>query len=203
MVTKLTETCISVFNLGGYMSVSLSAFPVQIPDGFNWDAAPVIQRQGRSGDCVKEIIVDDNFNGARPNGHIHHGIDIFGAIGLRVVSATAGKVVESWIYNGNSLPGAGWSTRSGNYVRIIDPNGYVHYYAHLLTSPLVKSGDPVNARQLIGYLGNTGECGCPHLHYQVRAPYPLKPNNGGTAEDPRSELLRLQPTFIVPAGHAH
>lgn len=60
-----------------------------------------------------------------------------------------------------------------NYVVIQDANGYKHQYWHLQQpSPLVK-GQLVNAGQLVGLMGSTGNVTGPHLHYGI-----IKPGGG-------------------------
>jgi murein DD-endopeptidase MepM/ murein hydrolase activator NlpD len=174
------------------MPLSLVHFPVQVPRGFDFDHAPEIRRPNGEGFCVKQITFSDEFDGTRPGGK-HEAIDIFGAIGLWIVATTNGKVVETWRYHEQELPGAGFSPRGGNYVRIIDLQGNVHYYAHMLNPSFAKSGAMVFAGAILGFLGNSGACGCPHLHYQVRGPYPLNPGGGGQGINPYNELKRLHP----------
>jgi peptidoglycan LD-endopeptidase LytH len=172
------------------MSLTLVCFPVQVPDGFDYDGAPQVQRPSGEGYCVKHITFSDDFDAIRPGGK-HDAIDIFGAVGLWVVATTDGTVVETWRYRGENLPGAGESHRGGNFVRLIDTEDNVHYYAHMRDPSLARSGDMVFAGALLGFLGHSGVCGCPHLHYQVRGPYPLNPGRGGRAINPYNELRRL------------
>ena len=55
----------------------------------------------------------------------------------------------------------------GKNVRIRDADGNTHYFAHL-NDFAVSEGDTVQAGQVIGYSGNTGNSASPHLHYEVR-----------------------------------
>jgi hypothetical protein len=54
----------------------------------------------------------------------------------------------------------------GRYIRI-EGNGLYVYTAHL-RDWLVKDGTPVNAGQMIGASGSTGNSTGPHLHFEVR-----------------------------------
>jgi hypothetical protein len=57
----------------------------------------------------------------------------------------------------------------GNYVAIEHAGGAVSVYAHLQQySVIVKTGDPVTARQPIGAIGASGSAFFPHLHFEVR-----------------------------------
>ena len=91
----------------------------------------------------------------------HTGIDIDGYMGERLDSNVSGKVQKT-----------GYDNISGNYVAIIDENGYRHLYAHLndiavATGQMVKMGDK------IGSIGNTGNVVSTtgdgsHLHYEIK-----------------------------------
>ena len=56
----------------------------------------------------------------------------------------------------------------GNYIAIRDSEGNTHYFAHLSGFNNIKVGQKVNAGDLIGYSGSTGNSTGPHLHYEVR-----------------------------------
>ncbi len=172
------------------MPISLARFPVEIPPDFDFAQAPDIEKPKGKGLCVKHITFSNDYDEIRRGGK-HEAIDIFGAVGLWVVSTTGGAVVTTWRYHGEVLPGAGYSHRGGNFIRIIDTQGNVHYYAHMRDPARFKSGDLVLAGSLLGFLGKSGECGCPHLHYQVRKPSPWNPGRGGLAVNPYNELRRL------------
>lgn len=174
-------------------------FPVRYPRNFNPDTAPNVSRRG-GGNCSKEIGFGDSFPGDRRGGRFSHdAIDIFGAVGLEIIAAIGGTVVDYWSYEGQEWPGAGESHDGGNFVRMMDEHGFVHYYAHLRDRPLVSSGQTVVSGQLLGYLGRTGYSACPHLHYQVRRPaqaegrYSLNgySTRGGGPENPYTALTLL------------
>jgi murein DD-endopeptidase MepM/ murein hydrolase activator NlpD len=73
---------------------------------------------------------------------------------------------------GGTVQRTGYTSRGGNYVRILHPNGVVTYYGHL-SSILVGSGAKVLQGQILGYTGYTGytiprgPAGC-HVHFEVR-----------------------------------
>lgn len=117
----------------------------------------------------------------RPN-HFHAGLDIDGVTGNPVFAAADGYVETV------KVQGSGY----GNVLYIRHPNGYTTLYAHLDRfstdiQQFVKNSQYEHERfevelkppdglfkvkkgQQIGYLGNTGSSGGPHLHFEIRSP---------------------------------
>jgi murein DD-endopeptidase MepM/ murein hydrolase activator NlpD len=96
--------------------------------------------------------------GAPRHGHIHQGQDIVAAEGTPLVSPLAGLVY--W----RSVQESG----AGHYlvIRAVDGRDYV--FMHLVAgSETVDRGDPVNAGELIGRVGSTGDASGPHLHFEI------------------------------------
>jgi len=59
-------------------------------------------------------------------------------------------------------------TVAGNHVNLDLGGGVYAMYAHLQPGSIrVKLGDKVTPGQVIGLLGNSGNCGEPHLHFQL------------------------------------
>lgn len=87
----------------------------------------------------------------------HYGIDLANGCGAAIYAAHSGTV-DAAFYNGGY----------GNYVRIQHGGGIATGYAHIKPGGFaVRSGQWVNAGQVIAYAGNTGgSFGC-HLHYEV------------------------------------
>ena len=101
----------------------------------------------------------------------HGGIDIAGAgiMGTPVVAAADGTVVatnSSCTHNWGKSYSCGCGGGYGNYVMISHAGGKMTVYGHL-TSLTVSSGQSVS-RQVIGYVGSTGNSTGPHLHYECR-----------------------------------
>ncbi|HEX7050448.1 MAG TPA: M23 family metallopeptidase [Longimicrobiales bacterium] len=93
-------------------------------------------------------------NGLRPD--IHHGVDIPLPVGTPVHAMAAGRVAYSGRMNGYGI------------VVMVDHGGDVlSVYAHL-SEARVRTGDPVEARQVVGLSGATGRVTAPHLHFEVR-----------------------------------
>jgi murein DD-endopeptidase MepM/ murein hydrolase activator NlpD len=99
-------------------------------------------------------------------GNVRGGSDIFPKTANQsVVSMVAGKVISTTTQQQAPLTG-------GNSVLIQASNGLQYYYAHLAGTPLVTSGQTVQAGQQIGVAGNTGDAfkggtGAIHLHIGI------------------------------------
>jgi len=67
------------------------------------------------------------------------------------------------------IPKIGWTNAiAGNYVVIDHRNGEFSAYCHLQEGSVrVKPGDKVNKGMVIAKVGNTGNSGAPHLHFQL------------------------------------
>ena len=101
-------------------------------------------------------------------GRNHDGIDIAAPTGTAVRAAACGTV---------SL--AGTQSGYGNMVCITHTSQFSTCYAHLSRFG-VSNGAQVRQGQVIGYVGCTGSCTGPHLHFETRV--------GGNAQDPRGYL---------------
>jgi len=128
--------------------------------------APVKASRDRSPAATVEGLASSGF--ARPGqgrltsgygrrwGRLHAGIDLASGIGSPVRAAAAGRVQA-----------AGWEGGYGRAVRITHPDGTVTIYGHM-SALLVSAGERVDAGQLVGREGNTGQSTGPHLHFEVR-----------------------------------
>ncbi|HYX88592.1 MAG TPA: peptidoglycan DD-metalloendopeptidase family protein [Gaiellaceae bacterium] len=101
-------------------------------------------------------------------GRMHEGIDIAVPAGTPIHAAASGRVVY-----------AGWMDGYGNLVAIDHGRGLSTAYAHQ-SSIAVGLGQTVSQGQTIGYVGCTGHCFGPHLHFEVRV--------NGTPVDPLGYL---------------
>lgn len=174
------------------MTYSPQYFPLQIPP--SWKASrDVIRSDGTKCPNSKSLvtytsrgqrwpierpILYDNFGESRSGGLQHGALDINCAWGSPVVAPRASRTLTTWTYQGEVRPGVGHSEKGGWYVWLQDDLGYKHYFAHLASQPLVRSGERIQANQLLGYCGASGnaEGGCSHLHYAVTAPNGQKYN---------------------------
>jgi murein DD-endopeptidase MepM/ murein hydrolase activator NlpD len=89
-------------------------------------------------------------------GRMHTGIDIGVGYGTPIHAAAAGRVIY-----------AGWMSGYGNLVFIDHGGGISTGYAHQ-SQIAVSLGESVSQGQVIGYVGCTGHCFGPHLHFEVR-----------------------------------
>ena len=89
-------------------------------------------------------------------GTLHPGIDIGVPYGTPIHAAAAGRVAY-----------CGWMSGYGNLVMIDHGGGLATLYGH--QSRIAAScGQDVSQGQVIGYVGCTGFCTGPHLHFEVR-----------------------------------
>lgn len=95
---------------------------------------------------------------------LHTGWDLSAASGSPIAAAAGGVVVSAGVRGGY-----------GNAVVIDHGGGIATLYAHQ-SSIAVSAGEQVSQGQVIGYVGCTGYCTGPHLHFEVRV--------GGSPVDP-------------------
>jgi murein DD-endopeptidase MepM/ murein hydrolase activator NlpD len=100
-------------------------------------------------------------------GRMHEGIDIAAGYGTPIQASASGNVIY-----------AGWMGGYGNLIIIDHGGGLATAYAH--QSSFVVGGGTVSQGQTIGYVGCTGHCFGPHLHFEVRV--------NGAAVDPLGYL---------------
>ena len=101
-------------------------------------------------------------------GRNHDGMDIAAPTGTPVKAAACGTV---------SL--AGQQSGYGNIVCVTHTSQFSTCYAHL-SRFAVSNGARVQQGQVIGYVGCTGSCTGPHLHFETRV--------GGQAQNPQQYL---------------
>ena len=89
-------------------------------------------------------------------GRMHQGIDIGVPYGTPIVAAAAGTVLY-----------CGWEEGYGNFVVLDHGGNLATAYGHQ-SSIAVTCGQHVDQGQVIGYVGCTGHCTGPHLHFEVR-----------------------------------
>lgn len=119
---------------------------------------------------------NDDYNSQRSGFH-HTGIDIRAPKMTPIVAPISGtlgfKIHTFWIYGDN-----GWKVL-GTHLNDDTPgtnDGRENF--DFMFAPNLRFGDPVEAGQLIGYVGNSGDATGPHLHFEIfspkgiRNPYP-------------------------------
>jgi murein DD-endopeptidase MepM/ murein hydrolase activator NlpD len=100
-------------------------------------------------------------------GRMHEGIDIGAGYGTPIAAAASGTVIY-----------AGWMGGYGNLIIVDHGGGIATAYAH--QSSFAVGGGTVAQGQTLGYIGCTGHCYGPHLHFEVRV--------NGSAVDPLGYL---------------
>jgi murein DD-endopeptidase MepM/ murein hydrolase activator NlpD len=103
----------------------------------------------------------DTFGAPRGDvsGGWHHGDDVFAPLGAPVLAVASGTVFS-----------VGWNEVGGWRLWLRDSGGNEFYYAHLSAyTSLAVNGRHVNAGEVLGFVGNTGDAqGTPfHLHFEV------------------------------------
>jgi murein DD-endopeptidase MepM/ murein hydrolase activator NlpD len=101
-------------------------------------------------------------------GRLHEGIDISAGSGSPIAAAASGTVIS-----------VGYMGGYGNLVVIDHGGGLATAYAHL-SGYAVGSGQSISQGQVVGYVGCTGHCYGPHVHFEVRV--------NGAAVDPLGYL---------------
>ena len=121
---------------------------------------------------VRTSSLDDSWHAPRDGGaRVHKGIDIFAPKGTEIVAVTDGVI--SFI---------GDQKLGGHCIWLTNENGASFYYAHLdRWAAGLYEGMEVQAGDLIGYVGNTGNAKYTpsHLHFGINEnddmvnPYPI------------------------------
>lgn len=110
----------------------------------------------------------------------HLGTDYAAATGTDIWATAGGRVTV-----------AGWNGGYGKMVELEHPNGYRTRYAHL-SRILVRKGQRLDKRHVIGQVGATGRATGPHLHYELI--------HNGKQIDPRS-VNRGDEVRVLPAAN--
>jgi murein DD-endopeptidase MepM/ murein hydrolase activator NlpD len=115
----------------------------------------------------------DTWQAARGSGRVHLGVDIGAPKGTLLKAVVSGRVSQIYRDRPGSL--------SGNGLKIRMADGTYFFYAHLDSiASGIELGVPVNAGQVIGTIGSTGNAAITHLHFEVHPrggaavnPYPI------------------------------
>lgn len=117
---------------------------------------------------IKNGVITFPYGAKYRNGKTHQGVDFRASIGTPFVAMVPGVVVHA----GRHVFKKGWGISFGKQI-IIDNDkfsdgspGYWAIYAHL-SKTNVTVGQRVQAGQLLGLTGNTGNSTAPHLHVGI------------------------------------
>jgi murein DD-endopeptidase MepM/ murein hydrolase activator NlpD len=137
----------------------------------------------------------DTFGAPRGDvsGGWHHGDDIFAPLGAPILAVASGTVFS-----------VGWNDVGGWRLWLRDQGGNEFYYAHLSAyTALAVEGRHVNAGDVLGFVGNTGDAqGTPfHLHFEVHPVSMLFLGYDGAVNPTRylDAWKRLADVRILPA----
>ena len=109
-----------------------------------------------------------------------HAVDIAMPEGIGVLAARAG-IVEALQAHHGANPDDGPLTYEGNFVRVRHADGTAATYAHLRYQGVaVSAGETIEAGQLLGYSGASGDVIEPHLHFVVTR---VQENSSGWREE--------------------
>lgn len=114
----------------------------------------------------------------------HMGLDWACPPGTPIYAAYEGIVTRAEL---DTQTASNPSTGYGNHIRIEHPNRYTSIYGHLSVMQ-VKTGQKVEAGQVIGLSGNTGYSTGPHLHFEVRTGASIQ-----TCIDPSNMIIETLP----------
>jgi len=107
---------------------------------------------------VSAVMLVSTFHQARTHGE-HEALDILAPLGTPALAVEDGTVEKLFT-----------SKRGGLTIYLFDSTGvYCYYYAHLDHYADIREGEHVHRRQVIGYVGTTGNAppNTPHLHFAV------------------------------------
>jgi murein DD-endopeptidase MepM/ murein hydrolase activator NlpD len=161
-----------IFFPGGEAEIIVWRADIEVTEGGGGTAGQarvdtVVFQNGQPGSCPPQPITGGTFwvnplaagtyTPTQGYSSWHPGIDLAGQPGTPIHAANGGRVIF-----------AGWNSFGyGNTVALIHgPNMTV--YAHM-SEVHVRCGQDVNAGQVIGLMGSTGDSSGPHLHFEIRS----------------------------------
>jgi murein DD-endopeptidase MepM/ murein hydrolase activator NlpD len=121
----------------------------------------------------------DSWGDPRGPGRRHQGVDLFAEPGSHVYAVVDGTLTRrAWDQPGRRAGNAWWLTAD---------DGSYYFYGHLADfAPDLSVGSRVQAGEIIGFMGNTGNSAFPHLHFEIHPhgggavnPYPVLHPLGG------------------------
>ena len=161
-----------------------------LPEGARLDAAATTATSTSTASAAAAVTMDalpmhgpcwfgDTWGAPRGNGRTHKGVDLVTWSGRYVYAVTDGVLTRrAWDQPGSLSGNAWWLTAA-------DGSGTYYFYAHLSDfAPGLEVGDQVEAGEIIGFVGSTGNSSTPHLHFEIHP-------NGGGAVNPYPSIAAL------------
>lgn len=163
MIRLYAATTATVLVLLGAMT-GASHLAIDTAAGGTAFVRPVSGAQISQGFGCTDVSIEP-VDSACAGGHFHSGIDLAAGAGTPVVATAAGaaRVIVSAI-------------GFGLHVVIDHGGGLQSLYGHL-SAVVVSDGAPVDAGEVIGAVGSSGNSTGPHLHFEI--------DRDGVPEDPR------------------
>ncbi|MGD9701927.1 MAG: M23 family metallopeptidase [Acidimicrobiia bacterium] len=131
----------------------------------------------------------DTWQAPRVGGRYHEGVDIGAELGKPVFAVATGTITGQYV----DKPGL----RAGNALRLMRADRTYFFYAHMQGfADGITVGSKVQAGDVIGYIGQTGNALAPHLHLEIHP-------NGGAAVNPYPSMKAIGvcgSAAAVPAG---
>ncbi len=155
---------------GGARGHDTSRDPRPLPPGADHDQPPIVRNPpadvrpditgaGYVFPVYGSASFTNDFGAPRADTVWHHGNDIFAPLGAPVLAVTGGTLFL-----------VGWNDLGGQRLWLRDDQGHEYYYAHLSAfSPLAVNGARVEAGDVVGFVGTTGDAvgTPPHLHFEI------------------------------------
>lgn len=117
-------------------------------------------------------------------GKIHNGIDMSAGMASPIKAAAGGEVIAKGLEACQNYIRPSCNGYWGNWVAIQHPGGLVTLYSHLSKISTKSVGDKVEAGDIIGYEGASGNVTGSHLHFSVFTEF-------FTYKDPKTGELRI------------
>jgi putative cell wall-binding protein len=127
---------------------------------------------------VGDVTWSDTWHAPRGGGRLHMGQDLMGSKGQPLVAADAGTI--TFLQKDHAS--------AGHWLRLLADDGWIYTYIHLnndtpgtddgkatddqIFGPGIAQGVRVDAGQVVGYMGDSGnaESTAPHLHFEMKDP---------------------------------
>lgn len=128
----------------------------------------------------------DSYGAPRSGGRLHEGVDLIAKAGQYVYAVNAGTLTKKYVDQPGSLSGNGW--------RLTTSDGTYYFYAHFSGFPPgLAVGDKVMPGQIIGYVGETGNAGTSHLHFEIHP-------GGGDPVNPTQSVKAVDACSVTAAA---
>jgi len=133
---------------GGKASGDMISFDIGDPG-----SCGLVSNAGGGGGWLKPLAT---YQWVRGFSSVHSGVDLSDPIGTPIMAANGGTVMF-----------AGWSNWGYGWSVVVASGPFSEVYGHM-SSVIANCGAHVNAGQVIGLVGQSGNATGPHLHFEIR-----------------------------------